>query len=153
MNNMQTADAALIQSLNDFIPKKLDDIIRENRELAALGISTADDIQALSAEMTSAFSVKDTIDDWRLVSLREKQSGNTQVLLLGHSQNENVAWLTSSIVRIDLTRNCVMTKSGSYYGLGSQGDGEPSRGQLIHVCATLHRWGSGAFLGVPHFFY
>lgn len=153
MNDRQTADAPLIQHIDEFIPKKLDDIIRKNRERVELGLSIANDLQALHAPIPSNFSVKDIIDDWRLISLREKSSGNIQVLLLGHSQNNNVAWLTSSIVKIDPVRNCIMTKSISFYGLGSQGEGDPPREQLIHLCATLHRWGSGPFLGVPHFFY
>lgn len=146
-------DEELVQNIDNLIPKILDDVIRNNRELVELGLSTVDDIRALHSEIQPGLPVKDTINDWRFISLRDKQSGFAQVLLLGRSQNENVAWLTSSIVQIDLTRNCVMTKSESYYGLGSQGIGEPPREQLIHVCATLHRWGSGTLLGVTHFFY
>lgn len=146
-------DNELVQNIDNLIPKILDDIIRKNRELVELGLSTDDEIQALYAEMPPGLPVKDIVNDWRLISLREKKSGLAQVLLLGRSQNENFAWVTSSIVKIDLNRNCVMTKSGSYYGLGSRGDGEPPREQLMHVCATLHKWGSGTFLGVTHFFY
>lgn len=146
-------DEELVQNIDNLIPKILDDVIRKNRELVELGLSTADDIRVIQSEIQPGLPVKDIVNDWRLISLREKQSGLAQVLLLGRSQNENAAWITSSIVKIDLTRNCVMTKSGSHYGLGSRGFGEPPREQLIHVCATLHQWGSGSFLGVPHFFY
>lgn len=143
----------LVQHIDDLIPKTLDDIIRKNRELMELGLSTPDEIRALQAEVQQGLPIKDMIDDWHLISLRSKQSGDVKILLLGQSQKENIAWMTSLIVRIDLTQSVIVTQSGSLYGLGSQGAGEPSRGQLIHVCATLHKWGSGEFLGVPHFFY
>lgn len=146
-------EAILAQSINDHIPVTLDDIIRKNRELVELCLSTAEEIRALGGEIRPGPPVKGIVDDWRIISLRAKRSGRAQVVLLGHSRTENAPWITSAIVRIDLPRNYVLTKSGSLYELGSQGNGEPPRLQLIHVCATLHQWGSGVFLGVPHFFY
>jgi hypothetical protein len=143
----------LIQSIDDLIPKKLDDIIRKNRELMELGLSTPEEMLALKTEIQQGLPIKDIIDDWCLISLRSKRSGEVKLLLLGQSQKKNVAWMTSSIVRIDQAQSIVVTKSGSLYGLGSRGNGEPSRGLLMHVCVTFHKWGSGEFLGVPHFFY
>lgn len=143
----------MVEHIDDLIPKSLDDVIRKNRELVELGLSTPNEIRALQAEVQQELPVKDMIDDWHLISLRSKRSGDVKVLLLGQSQKESVVWMTSSIVRIDLSQSVIVTQSGSLYGLGSQDAGGPSRGQFIHVCATLHKWGSGEFLGVPHFFY
>lgn len=143
----------MVEHIDDLIPNTLDDVIRKNRELVELGLSAPDEILALLAEVQQGLPVKDMIDDWHWISLRSKRSGDVKVLLLGQSQKESVAWMTSSIVRIDLAQSVIVTQSGGLYGLGSQGTGEPSRGQIIHVCATFHKWGSGEFLGVPHFFY
>lgn len=143
----------LVKSIDVLIPKTLNDVIRKNRELVELCLSTDEEIRALNGEIRNVELVKGIIDDWRLVSLRAKRSGSGQMVLVGHSRTENAPWLTSAIVRIDPTQNYILTKSGSLYELGSQGNGEPPRLQLIHICATLHRWGSGELLGVPHFFY
>lgn len=142
----------MVEHIDDLIPKTLDDVIRKNRELVELGLSTPDEIRALQAEVQQGLPIKDMIDSWYLISLRKKQSGDVNVLLLGQSQRENVAWMTSLIVRIDLSQSVIVTQSGSLYGLGSPGTDEPSRGQLIHVCATFHKWGSGERFGMPHFF-
>lgn len=153
MNAQQTSDAPLAQHINDLIPKTLDDIIREKRDLVELGLATTDEINALQTNIPQKYLVKDVIDDWRLIALRDKTSGQAQLLLLGYSQTENVSWLTSSVIQIDLDNHCIMTKSLSKYALGTKGEGEPSRGQLMHICATFHQWGSGTLLGMPHFFY
>lgn len=109
------------QHVDDLIPKTLDDIIRKNRELMELGLSTPDEIRALQAEVQQGLPIKDMIDDWHLISLRSKRPEGVKVLLLGQSQKENVAWMTSSIVRIDQTQSVIVTQSGSPYELGSQG--------------------------------
>lgn len=152
MDNAQAVDP-VTQDLNDLIPNNLDGIIRENRDLVELALSTDDEIKTLYAIIPAKYAIKDILDDWRLISLRNKKSGQAQLLLLGRSQNENISWLTSPIIQIDLASNCVMTKSLSKYELGFTGKGEPPREQLLHICATFHRWGSGTFLGIPHFFY
>jgi len=138
----------LAQNVDDIIPKFLDDVIRKNRNLFELGLSIIEDIQAIHIEIQPGMPVKDVIDDWRLISFRDKRTGRNQVLLLGDSQKKGNSWITSSIVLIDLPQNIVVTKSMSVYKLGSQGNGEPPRRHLIHVCAALHKWGLGAALGV-----
>lgn len=143
----------LTQKLSDLIPKSLDDIIRKNRELVELRMVTEVETDALRKEIPNPYPVKDVIEDWRLIGLCEKRTNWAQVMLLGASTFNNCAWLTSTIVAIDFAENIVLTKSGSIYRLGQPGKGEPPTGHLIHVCATLHMWGSGTFLGTPEFFY
>jgi hypothetical protein len=100
---------AMLEHIDDLIPKSLDDVIRKNRELVELGLSTPDEIRVLQAEVQQELPVKDMIDDWHLISLRSKRSGDVKVLLLGQSQKESVVWMTSSIVRIDLSQSVIVT--------------------------------------------
>jgi hypothetical protein len=61
-------------------------------------------------------------------------------------------WVTSEIQRIDLERGLVRTRN-SLYKLGRPGGGEPPTEDLAVLCAVLHEWGVGDFLGTPHFFF
>ncbi|MFH1495086.1 MAG: hypothetical protein ABIG70_09855 [Pseudomonadota bacterium] len=81
----------MLEHIDDLIPNTLDDVIRENRELVELGLSTPDEIRALQAEVQQGLPIKDMINDWHLVSLRSKRSADVKVLLLGQSQKESVA--------------------------------------------------------------
>lgn len=143
----------LIQAITNIIPQSLDDIIRENREHVELLLSTEEEISTLVRPIANPPSLKDTIDDWRMISLVDKGQARTSVLLLGNSQKNHSAWITSPVLEVDFDQMVVLTRSGSLYQLGSRGNGQPTRDQLIHVCATLHTWGLGEFLGAPHFFY
>ena len=144
---------ALGRELKKLVPKGLDDVIRKNREYAELGLATDEEIQAITGEIVYAESEKGIIDDWRMISLREKKSGTVQVILLGRNRAEGAPWATSSLVVFDRENKRVVTKSNSLYKLGKRGIGEPPNIHLVHLCATLHYWGSGAILGVPPFFF
>lgn len=146
-------DTGLTQTINELIPKSLDDIIRRNRELVELRLATEADIHPLEKEIGNLHPVKDVIEDWRLICLSEKETNWVQMMLLGRSTENNCSWITSTVVAIDFKQKAVLTNSGSVYTLGKPGQGEPPMADLMHVCATLHKWGSGDFLGAPHFFY
>lgn len=143
----------LQQNIEDLIPKSLDDIFRQNRELAELGLSSLNEIASLEAEIQSGMPVTDIFDEWRFISVRDKLSGRVKVILLGNAQKRGSERITSEVVRIDLRENSVFTRSGSHYGLGTMGSGEPSMHQLILVCAAFHRSKMGELLGVPYFIY
>ncbi|MHB1491444.1 MAG: hypothetical protein ACYCTH_13275 [Cellulomonas sp.] len=143
----------LLQNIEGLIPKSLDDIFRQNRDLAELGLSSLIEIAALEAEIQPGMPVTDVFDDWRFISLRDKLTGRVQVILLGVAQKRGSERITSEVVRIDLRENSIFTRSGSHYGLGTQGIGEPPMRHLILVCAAFHRSKMAELLGVPHFFY
>lgn len=138
--------------LAELMPRNLDGVIRKQRDRVALGLATEVELQALAARIPDG-QLKDIIDDWRLVSLRDLNAGVAHVILLGYSQFEATPWTTSAVTALDQAAGLVRTRSGSLYSLGVHGEGEPDSQQLIHLCATLHHWGSGPLLGVPHFFY
>lgn len=138
---------------NKLIPGSLDDIISKNRELVELRLANEKEINDLTRQIRSPVHVKDAIEDWRLVSLVEKTSNKAEVLLLGNSHDKTHPWITSPILTLDLSQGFVSTQSGSIYKLLDRGIGEPPASHIICLCAALHVWGSGQYLGVPHFYY
>lgn len=143
----------LTEHLNNLVPKTLDNIIRQNREMAELRLATDAEISAIEKNIQSQDLVKDAINGWRLISLYAKASKWSQVLLVGKSEKGSCPWVTSEVVAVDFGRGLAYTKSGSLYKLLNSGQGEPPADDLIRICAALHLWGSGTLLGVPHFFY
>jgi hypothetical protein len=78
--------------------------------------------------------------------------GDGMLSLLGHAVSARSEWVTSEIQRIDLERGLVRTRN-SLYKLGTPGRGEPPTEDAAVLCAVLHEWGIGAFLGAPYFFF
>lgn len=142
----------LAAALEGAIPKNLDDIIRLNRDLANLHLTTEAEIRPLTMPVAAQWPVTGEIDDWRLVTFDMPTQGKNQIFLLGN--NGRNAWMTSLLTGIDLENRLVTTHSGSIYRLvGDTQGGEPPLEHLLHICATFHRWGKGPVLGVPHVFY
>lgn len=137
------------------MPKRLDDIIRDNRHMARLALSTDDEILDRYGPVTPG-PEKEVIDDWRFVSLHLATSDGleavTLMFLLGFRRSNGNPRITSDVVKIDLDRGLVVTKNGSLYRLGSQGQGEPPFAHLFMICSAFHSWGFGLPLGVPPLF-
>lgn len=142
----------LAATIEDLIPKSLDDIIRINRDQARLYLTTDDEIMDLYAEVTPG-TPKEVIDDWRLISLYFVPSNLVQVMLLGDKRCNGHARITSVVRRIDLDRGFVVTNSRSLYQLGKKGHGQPPFEHLAMICQAFHSWGFGMFLGVPYFLF
>lgn len=145
------------QGIEAQIPASLDEIIRENRDICSLHLSTPEDLAELPAiveMMANPKNVSATINNWRFVCLnRSSEHGGKVHLLTGIHEAQNCVWATSVVVAIDLKRGFVLTQSGTLYQLGSPGVGEPELDILLHLCAQFHKWGFGKLLGVPHVFY
>jgi hypothetical protein len=149
----------LATTIDDLIPKSLNDIIRINRDQARLYLTTDDEIMDLYAEVTPG-TPKEVIDDWRLISLYFVPSNLVQVMLLGDRRcnpprglpaGRGHARITSVVRRIDLDRGFVVTNSRSLYQLGKKGHGQPPFEHLAMICQAFHSWGFGMFLGTPYF--
>lgn len=138
---------------NNLVPTSLDGIISRNRELVELRIASGKEINALTKQIRGPVHEKDEIENWRLISIVEKKTNMAQVLLLGNSKEKSHPWITSPVQLIDFDQGFVSTRSGSTYKLLERGVGEPPSDQIICLCAALHSWGSGTYLGVPHFVY
>jgi hypothetical protein len=141
----------LSKALNDLIPKSLDEIVTLHRDECILRPSIAEDLARLKP-MDSTISEqkpdKGTIDDWRIIAA--SGTSKTLLFLTGTHRSKDVPYMTSDIVSID--GNTVVTNN-SVYHLGVKGEGEPDMMIILHICATLHYWGAGAYLGVPYIFY
>lgn len=138
--------------LNQIIPKNLDEIIREKRDLAKLYLTTENEIAGLTKSIMGVDDVRDQIADWRFVTF-DAGSFGSKVMLLRNALLQRQTWITSRVVAIDLSNKIVATKN-SVYGLsGEPGKGEPPIEHLLHICAALHGWGSGKTLGVLEVFY
>lgn len=133
------------------IPKSLDDIIRLHKDEASIYLSTSDQIQGLTRAIVdiNERDVKDTVENWRLISLDSK--GKVAVLLLGDGRESRHPWITSPLQAVDLGAGLVVT-TNSVYALGTPGEGEPDTDHLIRICAFLAP-GAQQYFGIPAFFY
>ena len=143
-------------TLEKLIPKSLDEIIRNHRDDISLRLSTSEDFAALSpmvASIEQQKSVRATINEWRIVCfVIRPELGTNFLVLTGFNQEMGCVWNTSHIVSIDFENHLVLTKN-SLYRLGSKGEGEPDSHIIMHICAFLHSWGAGPYLGVLNVFY
>jgi hypothetical protein len=138
------------QVLAEMIPSSLDDIVRKNRDQVQIGLATIEEIAAREGAIEPGPAL-DTIDEWRVVAIR--QLGSQPMLsLLGRVVGTGVRRMTSRIAVLDVARGLCRTRN-SLYPLGFPGEGEPPPEDLICVCAILHRWGVGRLIGAPEFFY
>ena len=142
---MSTDDLA--RQIDQLVPKSLDDIIRTNRDVARLYLTTDAEINALRASVPPG-AITGTISAWAFITMFMTKSGTAIVNLTGFNDAERCSWMTSQVMAID--GDTVVTRSGSYYRLQGERSDTPD---LLHICATLHLWGVGPMLGVPHIFY
>lgn len=139
------------QKIDSLIPKSIDDIIRKNRDQGRLYLTTPEKIKGLTRAIVDVKnSVRDTINDWRLITIDVKGYG-TKTMLLGDAVRYGGPWITSNVLAVDLGTGIVVT-ANSTYRLGSIGEGEPPEDHLILVCAFLSQT-CGEHFGVPAFFY
>lgn len=136
---------SLAQALEQLIPQSLDDIIRLNRDKAQLYLSKEDELDVLRGPVVLGMP-KAHISSWAFITMHLLKEEASFVHLVGFNQAEHASWMTSFVTGIDDRR--VMTKRGSLYELVGEGD---SNVDLPCICATLHHWKLGTFLGVPHF--
>lgn len=149
-------DNAAKKGLKDAIPSSLDGIIRANRDICSLYLSTPAELGELPAIvelMGDQKHVSAVLNEWRFICLNRAGHGGKSHFLTGIHTAQNCYWATSEVVAVDLERGFVLTQSGSIYQLGTKGIGEPGEGILLHICAQFHNWGFGKLLGVPHIFY
>lgn len=142
------------EQLEMLIPETLDDIVRRNRHLCTIRLSTSQEVAVLDKNIIvpDGLVPKDEFVDWRVICLdRAAQLGGPIHVLLGYARLR-INLMTSPVVAIG--NGHAITESGSLYRLSSErGEGEPSVDQLVLLCAGLNSWGWGPALGVPAFFF
>lgn len=142
----------LAQFVEELVPTSLPNVIRKNQSLVTLRLMTDGEIDGLHAEIVHSSPVKHALDNWRLIVLHDKRGNAPAPLLLGTTAAGG-PWVTSIVEAFDPVKSLAVTKSRSTYQLARRGAGEPPTEHLICLCAALHSWGVGDFLGVPPFFY
>jgi hypothetical protein len=136
--------------LAQMTPASLDDIVRLNRDQFEIGLATLDEL-AVRAGAIEPDATADTLDEWRIVAIRQR--GAPPILsLLGRAVGTGGAWMTSDIAMLDVTRGLCRTRN-SLYRLRVPGVGEPPSDDLIFVCAMVHKWGFGRVIGAPAFLF
>ena len=144
-----------IPSIEDQLPKSLDNIIRKNRDKFSLRLANDEDFATLSpmaSLIDHAKPVKATIDEWRVVCFVRHNSDGNFLFLTGVHQKRGCVWSTSYVEAVDFENNLVLTKN-SLYRLGSKGEGETDLYVNLHLCYCFHAWGLGQMLGAPYVFY
>jgi hypothetical protein len=149
-----STDDLLRQQIAAMLPKSLDDIVRINRQHLTIRLATETEVMALHHAIAPDRAPAMTIDDWRWVAfdMAFESHRQTDISLLGNKPNQGVR-ITSPVKKVDLDRRLVITQSGTLYGLGKQGEGEPPFEHLAMVCSACYSWGFGSTFGIPHFFY
>lgn len=137
----------LKEQLTQLLPQSLDDIIRASRDKVQLYFSNDNEIDALRCPLPDG-QIKAQISGWAFITLHFSESQESLVYLVGFNQTEQCSWMTSFVTGIG--HGVVTTKSGSIYALIGPSTLDVD---LVNICATLHQWGVGRQLGVPHFFY
>lgn len=140
------------ESLNQLVPKHLDDVLRKNRDQMRLAFATPEEIQELSADVYET-SVRHTLTRWQFVVMHVTHGGSPlkSVRLFGWADDIRESWSTSNVTEIDLSHGLVRTANSTYALAGPRATEEQL--DLLHVCASLHQWRLGEHFGVPHIFY
>lgn len=137
----------LEEQLTQLLPQSLDDVIRANRDKVQLYFSREDEIDSLRRPLLDG-QIKAQVSDWAFITLHFSESQDSLIYLVGFNQTAHCSWMTSFITGIG--HEMITTKSGSIYELVGASTLDVD---LMHICATLHKWGVGQSLGVPHIFY
>lgn len=135
-------------ALSALVPNTLNDVIQYNRHLFQLRLASDEEIFDMYKTIVPA-QPKDIIDEWNIIILHSPDS--QAMWLLGEVRRKKCIRITSVVTGIDFNKGFLTTRSGSLYQLGKHKNGPPNIEELILVCATFHKWGFGAALGVPHF--
>ena len=148
-------------ALDKILPKRLDDIVRANRDRLAVRLSTQRDLDVLppmSMAMNSQRHVKATIEDWRIICVEsrfpngESDCDRDFLFLVGDKQPRGTPLVTSNIKSVDFEQGLVLTLN-SLYRIGKAGEGEPNPSMILTIIGVLRGWGLGPAMGLlPVFF-
>jgi len=146
-------------SLQDFkagLPTTLDTVITQHRDAAELRHATDEDLMALDGSINFNQPIKRTLDGARFIVLLQfnKQGiidSKLMVLLGDHSISRKT--ITSPILKLDIDRGLVYTRSGSLYQFTNRAKGEPSPREILFICGHLFHPALARYLGVPPIFF
>lgn len=141
------------KTLQELIPKTLDEVIQANRDRCQLALATDRELDALASDIEDT-GCRHTLTHWQIVVIHITARDGTRAAsprLVGRVLETNQPWMTSEIMGIDAAKGLVRTANSNYRVVGPRV--EERELDLMHICATLNAWGVGPLLGVPPFFY
>ncbi len=141
------------EMLENLIPKRLDDIIRINRDKCRLALATEKELEALESSL-SDLPVRYALTKWQIVMIHITSDNGLQTTsprLIGRLVDSGQSWMTSYVVSIDMSNGLIQTKNSGYRVIGERI--EEAELDLFHICTSLNQWGVGQYFGVPEFFY
>lgn len=121
------------------VPRRLDDIVRRNRDLFEIGLATASELAAATGDVDSVGAPRGLIDGWHVIAFRDLSIGEASLHMLGYIR-PGTGRITSDVVVLAADRSRVRTRN-SLYLLGSPAVGEPDLPLLLLVAAVLRHWG------------
>ena len=130
----------LSSAAKEDLPVSLESLSWKLRDLTRLRLADVKEIDSLARQVDISGDIKDAIDDWYLISLSDKVTGVTNVVLAGQSKNDQRPKVTSYLVAIDFEKRIAITHSRSAYAFGDRGFGELSPNLLHCVEAAIRTW-------------
>lgn len=141
------------EELEEFIRRideePLSDLIRENRDMFQLDLADTSQIHEMRGHIDQHGPAKANVDPYWIIRIcANPDTANQQITY--HLLGSDV--ITSDLQVIDEEKHLVRTRN-SIYALGQPGGLDIPLSAKMRVCAGLHFWNVGHFLGVPHVFY
>lgn len=108
----------------------------------AISVGHADEAElALLAGAVASAGVRDELELWSLVAIRDPAGRGTEVHALGWRTDLANTWITSPLTAVDLTASIVSTRSGHSYQLGTPDTPELNPELRGHLAYALRTWG------------
>lgn len=141
----------LNDSIDAVLPKELDDIITQNRDIMQLEYASAEDLTKMHTDIPVT-NLRGVLNQ-AFIYKRIVPSKNAEIFCLVGFNADQEAFHTSQVVAYDNVNNVALTASGSHYVVETFKNGAPDLLLLRHICYIFHRDGIGNYLGVTSIFY
>ena len=111
----------------------------------AISVGWATDVELDAIRGPVLHNVRDVLESWFLVAIRDPGGLGTQVHALGWRPKMANTWITSALTSVEQDGNLVATRSGHAYRLACRGEAENAPILLDHLIYTLRTWGCSDF--------
>lgn len=127
----------------------LSELIQRNRDKCKLDLATNEKLTSFSGHIDTTLPPKKLVDPYWFIHI-QVMPGTIDAQNTVHLVGASV--ITSDVVLIDWQKKLVRTRN-SFYAIGDAGSSDVPLEIKLCVCAGLHSWNVGSYLGVLHVFY
>lgn len=106
----------------------------------AIGRATSDEVSALAGPVVPV-AVRDDINRWNLIAIRDPLVRGMQIHALGWRRRLGTTWITSPIVSIGAASATISTSSAHSYALGKPDGADIDPVLADHLLYALRTWG------------